>query len=292
MQIACQRFGCQKAVEVCYWSCKYRKGCKDWRGSIEGEPGAEAIRARLEQASARSGRPFDVATLIIPARTRRSSAPKVMALPVVPSGRSARRIAEGRDIEKPEKPEKVVKAARAGRGRRGAAAKEQEKKEQEKPERPERLEKAGKRRLRVVEGGAKEARTGSSASRTGKREAKAQLRREKTNLEGERIDRMARFTPPTTEEVEAKESATTNGDTAEAVTTAKPASAKKQKGARRAKPVRSGPIYLLLSSNGKYRELSEDELAAEAAHMLKDKSLRLVKAQFLIPQITFRPADE
>lgn len=62
--------------------------------------------------------------------------------------------------------------------------------------------------------------------------------------------------------------------------------------AKRGKPATTGPVYLLLSPNGKYRELNEKELAAEAAHLLKDPSLRLVKGQFLIPQITFRPADE
>lgn len=66
----------------------------------------------------------------------------------------------------------------------------------------------------------------------------------------------------------------------------------KKPGAKRARPAVSGPVYLLLSPNGKYRELREDELAAEAAHLLRDPSLRLVKGQFLIPQITFRPADE
>jgi len=63
-------------------------------------------------------------------------------------------------------------------------------------------------------------------------------------------------------------------------------------GAKKPKPATSGPVYLILSPNGKYREVSEDELASEAAHLLKDSSLRLVKGQFMIPQITFRLADE
>lgn len=54
----------------------------------------------------------------------------------------------------------------------------------------------------------------------------------------------------------------------------------------------NGPIYLLLFPNGKYKELSESELNAEAAGMLKDQTLRLVKGQFLVPQISFKVADE
>ncbi|MFN7927074.1 MAG: hypothetical protein U0Y68_03865 [Blastocatellia bacterium] len=55
MQIACKRFGCQKAVEVCYWTCKHRKKCKDWTGALEGAPGLVAITERLEGAAARVG---------------------------------------------------------------------------------------------------------------------------------------------------------------------------------------------------------------------------------------------
>jgi hypothetical protein len=54
----------------------------------------------------------------------------------------------------------------------------------------------------------------------------------------------------------------------------------------------TGPIYLLLFSNGKYKELRESELNTEAAGALKDPTLRLVKGQFLIPQISFKVADE
>jgi hypothetical protein len=60
-----------------------------------------------------------------------------------------------------------------------------------------------------------------------------------------------------------------------------------------AKPTNSdGPIYLLLFANGKYKELRESELNAEAASVLKDPTLRLVKGRFLIPQISFKVADE
>ncbi len=72
MQIACKRYECQKAVEVCYWSCKFRKNCKDWEGALIGTPGAGAIRERLEAAAKKSGRPFDPKLLAIPARKKKS----------------------------------------------------------------------------------------------------------------------------------------------------------------------------------------------------------------------------
>ena len=68
MQIACKRYSCQKAVEVCYWSCKFRRNCKDWQSAIAGEPGLVTIQSRLEAAAAKSGRAFDAQTLVIPAR--------------------------------------------------------------------------------------------------------------------------------------------------------------------------------------------------------------------------------
>ncbi len=58
------------------------------------------------------------------------------------------------------------------------------------------------------------------------------------------------------------------------------------------KPVTDGPVYLILSANGKYRELSEAELQIEAASVVKDPSLRLVKGQFLVPQISFNLTEE
>jgi hypothetical protein len=67
MQIACKRYDCQKSVEVCYWSCKFRKNCKDWAGALVEIPGAEAIRAQLEAAAKKSGRPFDPQSLTVPA---------------------------------------------------------------------------------------------------------------------------------------------------------------------------------------------------------------------------------
>ena len=64
MQIACKRFDCQKAVEVCYWSCKFRKGCKDWENALAEEPGAIAIGERLAEAAKKSGRVFVAADLV------------------------------------------------------------------------------------------------------------------------------------------------------------------------------------------------------------------------------------
>jgi len=68
MQIACKRYECQKAVEVCYWSCKFRKTCKDWNGALTGTPGIDAIRARLKASADKSGRVFDPESLITLAR--------------------------------------------------------------------------------------------------------------------------------------------------------------------------------------------------------------------------------
>jgi hypothetical protein len=71
MQIACKRFDCQKAVEVCYWSCKFRKGCKDWENALVEAPGAGAIRERLEAAAKKSGRLFDPTMLVVQIRKKR-----------------------------------------------------------------------------------------------------------------------------------------------------------------------------------------------------------------------------
>jgi len=83
-----------------------------------------------------------------------------------------------------------------------------------------------------------------------------------------------------------------------------PASASEKTATSKAKPrgakpkpvskpaTNNGPIYLLLFSNGKYKELRESELNTEAASVLKDQTMRLVKGQFLVPQISFKVADE
>jgi hypothetical protein len=73
MQIACKKYDCQKAVEVCYWSCKFRKNCKDWAGALVEVPGAEAIQGRLEAAAKKSGRAFDPQSLALPARKKKAA---------------------------------------------------------------------------------------------------------------------------------------------------------------------------------------------------------------------------
>ena len=65
MQVYCRKFCCQKAVEVCYWACKYRRDCKDWHGALDVKPGTAAIQAQLEAAARKTGRAFDAATLIM-----------------------------------------------------------------------------------------------------------------------------------------------------------------------------------------------------------------------------------
>ena len=77
MQIACKRYDCQKAVEVCYWSCKFRKNCKDWEGALIETPGVDAVRARLEAAAKKSGRAFDPKLLAVPARKKKRISSKV-----------------------------------------------------------------------------------------------------------------------------------------------------------------------------------------------------------------------
>ncbi len=58
------------------------------------------------------------------------------------------------------------------------------------------------------------------------------------------------------------------------------------------KPVSDGVVYLILSKNGKYRELRESQLIKEASTILKDPTLRLFKGQHLVPHITFKPQGE
>ena len=81
----------------------------------------------------------------------------------------------------------------------------------------------------------------------------------------------------------------------------KKAAAKAKSKAAKPKPIikpvskpanNNGPIYLLLFANGKYKELRESELNTEAAGVLKDQTLRLIKGQYLVPEISFKVADE
>ena len=75
-------------------------------------------------------------------------------------------------------------------------------------------------------------------------------------------------------------------------TTPKAAGNKPAAKSAKPKPLTNGTVYLLLSKNGKYKELREADLLKEAAHIFKDPSLRLVKGQYLVPQITFKSPDE
>ncbi len=214
MQIACKRFGCQKAVEVCYWTCKHRKNCKDWRSALEGAPGLIAITERLEGAAAKSGRLFEAKTLLKPARLKRAAAAPALLAPVVKPAPKAERKIASEVVSQPKKP--VVKKAAI------------------KPVKAE-------------------------------RNPMPKLPAEEEKL---------------------------TSQPSEDVTTAKAADRKPAAKPNRPKFPTDGTVYLLLSKNGKYRELREADLLKEAANIIKDSSLRLVKGQYLVPQITFKPMDE
>jgi outer membrane biosynthesis protein TonB len=226
MQIACKKFGCQKAVEVCYWSCKHRRNCKDWRGAVDSQPGEAAIRERLEGAAKKSGRLFDAATLVSPGRAKRVvTAPSVSLLtapePVSPAVKAKPRPAALPLTVKPTTP-------------------------------------------------------------------KAQPPRPATNPKPQFRKVKEKMAKPQTEE-----NVTTPAEPFENPAENKEAAPKpKKKAAAKPRQATTGTVYLLLSGNGKYRELRESELMAEAAAILRDPSLRLVKGQFLVPQITFKAADE
>ncbi|NOT58645.1 MAG: hypothetical protein HOP19_00295 [Acidobacteria bacterium] len=190
MQIACQRFSCQKAVEVCYWSCKFRGKCKDWQKALTGEPGLVAIQSRLESAAAKTGRAFDPQTLASPARAKSRThplaktsgsddQPATVALPV------------------PVNPNKTLAATVDAAAAHPIKRKVMNNTEDKKPAKPVTRPKA-------------------------------------TN----------------------------------------------------------GALYLLLQKTGKYKELREQDLAAQAPLLLKDKTLRLVKGQLLRPTISFTTNEE
>ncbi|MBK6798757.1 MAG: hypothetical protein IPG76_18730 [Acidobacteria bacterium] len=64
MQIDCVRYDCQKVVDVCYWSCKFRKNCKDWQNALKEQPANDAIRERLEDSAKKFSRKFDPDDLV------------------------------------------------------------------------------------------------------------------------------------------------------------------------------------------------------------------------------------
>jgi len=227
MEIACKRFSCQKAVEVCYWSCKYRRDCKDWHGALEGTPGTDAISGQLTAAAKKSGRVFDSQTMVLTSAGKRKG--KTSRAAVVSKPPSAH--LESRDVPTP---------------RRKAALKE-------KSTPPLR------------------------ATTINIKPGEVQAKMTEDNLDASMAAETTRSADPAA-----------GTSTKSAATKAKPRPAAKPKPAGQS----TGPVYLLLYANGKYKELRESELNSEAASVLKDPSLRLVKGQALVPQISFRAADE
>lgn len=205
MQIACQRFSCQKAVEVCYWSCKFRGKCKDWQKAVTGEPGLVAIQSRLESAAAKTGRAFDPQTLASPVRVKRSSHPLTKSSGAVDQPATV-------SVSLPTTPHASVDAAAAH---------------------PPQTKTKKVRKIQPMNN-AEESKPVSKSSSNG---AKA-------------------------------------------------------KPAVRSKPVTNGTVYLLLQKNGKYKELRESDLVTQAPLLLKDKTLRLVKGQMLVPTISFTTNEE
>jgi hypothetical protein len=225
MEIACKKFSCQKAVEVCYWACKHRRDCKDWHGALEGIPGTDAIAGQLSAAAKKSGRVFDSQTMVLTSISKKKR--KTSRAAVVSKSSSAH--LESRSIST----------------HRGKAA--------------------SKDRSTPIP---------HTTNKSKPEEVRAKMAED--NLD----------TPMTAETTGAAESAaaSTRSATAKA----------KQKPVAKPKPaaVSTGPVYLLLYANGKYKELREAELNSEAASVLKDPSLRLIKGHALIPQISFKAADE
>lgn len=224
MQLACQRFSCQKAVEVCYWSCKFRRKCKDWQKAITGEPGLVAIQSRLEAAAAKSGRPFDVQTLASPAhKAHPSTRQETAATRVSVVSRPALSVQSN-----PGTRSDVTMLSRAQT--------------------------------------AVSSTTEATIPVRNKRPAKKQtaIKTEMSEITKETaIEKVAAIKPKKV--------------------VPKPP---------KPKPVNNGTVYLLLSKNGKYKELRESELLNQAATLLNNPALRLVKGQLLVPTISFQiPAE-
>lgn len=225
MQIACKRFSCQKAVEVCYWTCKYRKNCKDWAGALDGQPGMAAIMERLEMAAAKTGRIFEAKTLVKPVRLKRAAAAPALRLSVTKTEASPAPLAMVQAVGK-NTPATATKAVSH----------------------------------RLTNGTSHKPRPIRSAKPERNLMAKPEDEKQETATE------------PTVQKA--------NGTKPAPKPTSKP------------KPPANGTVYLLLSKNGKYKELREADLLKEAAHIFKDPSLRLVKGTYLVPQITFKSLDD
>lgn len=224
MQLACQRFSCQKAVEVCYWSCKFRRKCKDWQKAVTGEPGLVAIQSRLEAAAAKSGRAFDVQTLTSPARKAHFATRQETAVT----------------------------------------------------------------RVSVVSRPAL-----SVQSNPGTRSDVAMLSRAQTAVSSTTEASIpVRTKRPAQKQTDTK---TEMNEPTKETTTEKVAATKPKKAVPKTpkpKATANGTVYLLLSKNGKYKELRESELLNQAATLLNNPALRLVKGQLLVPTISFQiPAE-
>jgi hypothetical protein len=215
MQIACKRFSCQKAVEVCYWSCKFRRNCKDWQMALAGEPGLVAIQSRLETAAAKTGRAFDPQTLASPVRNKqRSSHPLTK---------------HAGNTDQPATVTMPIPAPLSG-----------------KPHAP--VDAVAAHPL-------------ASLSRSVSSRLKKTVKVKKVSMSQ-------------SDESRAQDKAA------------------KAKPVARPKPATNGPVYLLLQKNGRYKELREQDLVTQAPLLLKDKSLRLVKGQLLVPTISFTTNED
>lgn len=238
MQIACKRFSCQKAVEVCYWACKYRRDCKDWHSALAAAPGTDAIAGQLAAAAKKSGRMFDPQTMTLASRTKKSRAALVSK---PPSAHLEAQLQSG-----------GISTAR-GETDSGNSI-------------------------------------GQGESPSHKRTTKTKPGKVKRTMTEENLDSsLAEASPESSLEISDAGEATAETKTKPAAAKAKPKPV-----VAKPKPVaqNNGPVYLLLYANGKYKELRESELNTEAASVLKDPSLRLIKGQALIPQISFKTAEE
>lgn len=233
MQIACKRFSCQKAVEVCYWTCKYRRDCKDWHGALAATPGTDAISGQLAAAAKKSGRIFDPQTMTFSSRTKKGRAAIVFK---APSAHLEAQLQSG-----------GISTARSETDSGNLI--------------------------------------GQGEPRSHKRTTKPKPGKVKRTMTEENLD-----TPLT----EASPESSDAGESTAETKTKSAAKAKPKPVAAKPKPIAqsNGPVYLLLYANGKYKELRESELNTEAAGVLKDPSLRLIKGQALIPQISFKTAEE
>jgi hypothetical protein len=236
MQIACKRYGCQKAVEVCYWACKYRRNCKDWQNALAGSPGAAAIQGQLEESAKKSGRIFDAGTMTEAARVKRAAtAPLATAAPLTLPNVEA--------TAKSKAPDLKVKARR---------------------------EPVKQAKAQVETNGHKAVRPAPKSLTKSKESTKTMAKPLNEEL-------------PTVTDAPGAEAAPAPGK----AKTAKPKAAKPP-----AKTNGHGPVYLLLNKNGKYKVLRESDLTQQAASLLNNPALRLVKGHYLIPQISFSTLEE